>query len=184
MLALRWPRSSTCRRRRVHLRCGGSACPDLGRSPAVGFGVRDDQQSRDAVEPLLALAAWLRSASVQRLDCYSEGLRRGRRVDHDESHRPFDRQAGVRFSAEHTRVGRIPALLGHPSRRRRRPASPTRCHLSLFGPLAPLRRADRLRAELDTWLVTYNTRRANYGDFMRSRTSRQCSTSTCRERAA
>ena len=38
------------------------------------------------------------------------------------------------------------------------------------------RRFDRLtqlRAEVDTWLVTYNTRRPNRGDFMRGRTPRQ-----------
>jgi transposase InsO family protein len=38
------------------------------------------------------------------------------------------------------------------------------------------RRFDRLtqlRAELDSWLVTYNTRRANHSDFMRGRTPRQ-----------
>jgi transposase InsO family protein len=38
------------------------------------------------------------------------------------------------------------------------------------------RRFDRLtqlRAEIDTWLVTYNTRRANNSDFMRGRTPRQ-----------
>jgi transposase InsO family protein len=38
------------------------------------------------------------------------------------------------------------------------------------------RRFDRLtqlRAEIDTWLVTYNTRRANHSDFMRGRTPRQ-----------
>jgi transposase InsO family protein len=38
------------------------------------------------------------------------------------------------------------------------------------------RRFDRLtqlRAELDTWLVTYNTRRPNRSDFMRGRTPRQ-----------
>jgi len=38
------------------------------------------------------------------------------------------------------------------------------------------RRFDRLtqlRAEIDSWLVTYNTRRANHSDFMRGRTPRQ-----------
>jgi transposase InsO family protein len=38
------------------------------------------------------------------------------------------------------------------------------------------RRFDRLtqlRAELDSWLVTYNTRRANHSDYMRGRTPRQ-----------
>jgi transposase InsO family protein len=38
------------------------------------------------------------------------------------------------------------------------------------------RRFDRLgqlRAEIDSWLVDYNTRRANHGDFMRDRTPRQ-----------
>lgn len=38
------------------------------------------------------------------------------------------------------------------------------------------RRFDRLtqlRAEIDSWLVTYNTRRANRSDFMRGRTPRQ-----------
>jgi transposase InsO family protein len=38
------------------------------------------------------------------------------------------------------------------------------------------RRFDRLtqlRAELDSWLVTYNTRRPNHSDFMRGRTPRQ-----------
>ena len=38
------------------------------------------------------------------------------------------------------------------------------------------RRFDRLgqlRAEIDTWLVDYNTRRANHSDFMRGRTPRQ-----------
>jgi len=38
------------------------------------------------------------------------------------------------------------------------------------------RRFDRLtqlRAELDSWLVTYNTRRHNHSDFMRGRTPRQ-----------
>ena len=38
------------------------------------------------------------------------------------------------------------------------------------------RRFDRLtqlRAELDSWLVTYNTRRKNHSDFMRGRTPRQ-----------
>ena len=38
------------------------------------------------------------------------------------------------------------------------------------------RRFDRLtqlRAELDSWLVTYNTRRPNRSDFMRGRTPRQ-----------
>ena len=38
------------------------------------------------------------------------------------------------------------------------------------------RRFDRLtqlRAELDSWLVTYNTHRANHSDFMRGRTPRQ-----------
>jgi transposase InsO family protein len=38
------------------------------------------------------------------------------------------------------------------------------------------RRFDRLtqlRAEIDTWLVTYNTRRPNHSDFMRGRTPRQ-----------
>ena len=38
------------------------------------------------------------------------------------------------------------------------------------------RRFDRLtqlRAELDSWLVTYNTRRTNHSDFMRGRTPRQ-----------
>jgi transposase InsO family protein len=38
------------------------------------------------------------------------------------------------------------------------------------------RRFDRLtqlRAEIESWLVTYNTRRANHSDFMRGRTPRQ-----------
>jgi transposase InsO family protein len=38
------------------------------------------------------------------------------------------------------------------------------------------RRFDRLgqlRAEIDTWLVDYNTRRENHSDFMRGRTPRQ-----------
>jgi len=34
-------------------------------------------------------------------------------------------------------------------------------------------RLSQLRAEIDTWLVTYNTRRANNSDFMRGRTPRQ-----------
>ena len=45
----------------------------------------------------------------------------------------------------------------------------------------PRRRFDRLtqlRAEIDSWLVTYNTRRPNRSDFMRGRTPRQVLDST------
>jgi transposase InsO family protein len=49
------------------------------------------------------------------------------------------------------------------------------------------RRFDRLtqlRAEIDTWLVTYNTRRPNRGDYMRGRTPRQVLDEHRHERAA
>ena len=49
------------------------------------------------------------------------------------------------------------------------------------------RRFDRLtqlRAEIDSWLVTYNTHRANRSDFMRGRTPRQVLDSHRRKRAA
>lgn len=49
------------------------------------------------------------------------------------------------------------------------------------------RRFDRLtqlRAELDSWLVTYNTRRQNHGDFMRGRTPRQVLETHRKNRAA
>lgn len=49
------------------------------------------------------------------------------------------------------------------------------------------RRFDRLtqlRAEIDSWLVTYNTRRANKSDFMRSRTPRQVLDTHHKKRAA
>ena len=49
------------------------------------------------------------------------------------------------------------------------------------------RRFDRLtqlRAEIDSWLVTYNTRRANKSDFMRGRTPRQVLDSHTKKRAA
>ncbi len=49
------------------------------------------------------------------------------------------------------------------------------------------RRFDRLtqlRAELDSWLVTYNTRRKNHSDFMRGRTPRQVLDSHRKNRAA
>jgi hypothetical protein len=44
-------------------------------------------------------------------------------------------------------------------------------HACLTG--AEDRARDPLRAEIDTWLVTYNTRRKNKSDFMRGRTPRQ-----------
>ena len=34
-------------------------------------------------------------------------------------------------------------------------------------------RLSQLRAEVDSWLITYNTRRANHGDYMHGRTPRQ-----------
>jgi hypothetical protein len=49
------------------------------------------------------------------------------------------------------------------------------------------RRFDRLtqlRAEIDSWLVTYNTRRPNKSDFMRGRTPRQVLDSHRHKRAA
>jgi transposase InsO family protein len=49
------------------------------------------------------------------------------------------------------------------------------------------RRFDRitqLRAELDSWLVTYNTRRHNHSDFMRGRTPRQVLDTHPKHRAA
>lgn len=49
------------------------------------------------------------------------------------------------------------------------------------------RRFDRLgqlRAEIDTWLVTYNTRRKNKSDFMRGRTPRQVLDTHHKKRAA
>ena len=49
------------------------------------------------------------------------------------------------------------------------------------------RRFDRLtqlRAELDSWLVTYNTGRHNHGDFMRGRTPRQVLDTHRKNRAA
>jgi transposase InsO family protein len=49
------------------------------------------------------------------------------------------------------------------------------------------RRFDRLtqlRAELDSWLVTYNTRRPNRSDFMRGRTPRQVLDTHRHQRAA
>jgi transposase InsO family protein len=49
------------------------------------------------------------------------------------------------------------------------------------------RRFDRLtqlRAELDSWLVTYNNRRANHGAFMRGRTPRQVLDTHRKNRAA
>jgi transposase InsO family protein len=49
------------------------------------------------------------------------------------------------------------------------------------------RRFDRLtqlRAEIDSWLVTYNTRRANKSDFMRGRTPRQVLDTHTKKRAA
>jgi transposase InsO family protein len=49
------------------------------------------------------------------------------------------------------------------------------------------RRFDRLtqlRAEIDTWLVTYNTRRPNHSDFMRGRTPRQVLDTHRRKQAA
>jgi transposase InsO family protein len=49
------------------------------------------------------------------------------------------------------------------------------------------RRFDRLtqlRAEIDSWLVTYNTRRKNKSDFMRGRTPRQVLDTHTKKRAA
>lgn len=49
------------------------------------------------------------------------------------------------------------------------------------------RRFDRLtqlRAEIDSWLVTYNNRRANRSDFMRGRTPRQVLDTHTKKRAA
>jgi len=45
-------------------------------------------------------------------------------------------------------------------------------------------RLTQLRAELDSWLVTYNTRRPNRSDFMRGRTPRQVLDSHRSKRAA
>ncbi len=49
------------------------------------------------------------------------------------------------------------------------------------------RRFDRLtqlRAELESWLVAYNTRRRNHSDFMRGRTPRQVLDTHPKNRAA
>jgi transposase InsO family protein len=45
-------------------------------------------------------------------------------------------------------------------------------------------RLNQLRVEIDTWLVTYNTRRPNRSDFMRGRTPRQVLDSHRHKRAA
>jgi transposase InsO family protein len=45
-------------------------------------------------------------------------------------------------------------------------------------------RLTQLRAELETWLVTYNTRRPNDSDFMRGRTPRQVLDQHRKNRAA
>ncbi len=45
-------------------------------------------------------------------------------------------------------------------------------------------RLNQLRAEIDSWLVTYNTRRPNKSDFMRGRTPRQVLDSHRHQRAA
>jgi transposase InsO family protein len=45
-------------------------------------------------------------------------------------------------------------------------------------------RLNQLRAEIDSWLVTYNTRRANHSDFMQGRTPRQVLDTHRKNRAA
>lgn len=44
--------------------------------------------------------------------------------------------------------------------------------------------ASQLRAELDSWPVTYSTRRANKSDFMRGRTPRQVLDTRTKKKAA
>jgi transposase InsO family protein len=45
-------------------------------------------------------------------------------------------------------------------------------------------RLNQLRAEIDSWLVTYNTRRPNHSDFMQGRTPRQVLDTHRKNRAA
>ncbi len=42
----------------------------------------------------------------------------------------------------------------------------------------------QLRAEIDTWLVDYNTRRPNHSDYMRGRTPRQVLDHHCKKKAS